>query len=176
MPKVLAALTVCVVISAALTIGRYSGTVEAQEPTDVRSRFLGTWKLLSTEEKLKDGTMRPYKDFGPHGLGYLMYATDGHMCAELMNPDRPNWDRPATAAQKISAIDGLAAYCGTFKIDEVNHVMLHYPEVAWKPSYLGTEQRRPYRFEDNRLIFSDKAGPDDEPDVERWTIMWEKVK
>lgn len=127
-----------------------------QDSRYVRSQFLGTWKLVSTEDRLKDGTVRPYKDVGPHGVGYLLYAADGHMCAELTNPDRPKWDDPPTAAQKIAAIEGLAAYCGTFKIDEF--LMVHYPDVAWMPSYVGTEQRRPYRFENNLLIFSDKTG------------------
>jgi hypothetical protein len=140
-----------------------------------RSQFLGTWKLVSSEEKLKDGTVRPFKELGPHGVGYLMYAADGHMCAVLTNPDRPKWDDPPTAEQKIAAIEGLAAYCGRFEIDEVNHVMWHYPELAWKPDYVGTQQARPYRFDGDRLIFSG-AAPEDSPDAERWTIVWVKVK
>ncbi len=141
----------------------------------VRSQFLGTWNLVSSEEKLKDGTVRPFKELGPHGVGYLMYAADGHMCCVLTNPDRPRWDDPPTAAQTIAAIEGLAAYGGRFEIDEVNHVMWHYPEVAWKPDYVGTKQARPYRFDGDRLIFSDKA-PEDSQGVDRWTIVWAKVK
>ena len=141
----------------------------------VRSRFLGTWKLVSSEEKLKDGTVRPFKELGPHGVGYLMYAADGHMCCVLTNPDRPRWDDPPTAAQMTAAIEGLAAYGGRFEIDEVNHVMWHYPELAWKPDYVGTKQARPYQLDGDRLIFSDKA-PEDSPGVDRWTIVWVKVK
>jgi hypothetical protein len=141
----------------------------------VRSQFLGTWKLVSSEEKLKDGTIRPFQELGPHGVGYLMYAADGHMCCLLTNPDRPRWDDPPTAAQKTAAIEGLAAYCGRFEIDEVNHVMWHYPELAWKPDYVGSRQARPYRLDGDRLTLSAQA-PDDSPGVDRWTIVWEKVQ
>jgi Lipocalin-like domain len=163
------------VISMAFTAARYSTNAPSQKSSDIRSQFLGTWKLVSTEEKLKDGTVRPYKDVGPHGVGYLLYTADGHMCGELMNPDRPKWDDPPTAAQKIAAIDGLAAYCGRFEIDEVNHIMWHYPELAWTPNYVGTKQARPYRLESDRLVFSGKSTGND-PEVSQWTIVWEKVK
>jgi hypothetical protein len=143
--------------------------------TSVRSQFLGTWKLVSSEDKLKDGTVRPFKELGTHGVGYLIYAADGHVCAVLTNPDRPKWDDPPTAAQKTAAIDGLVAYCGRFEIDEVNQVMWHYPEVAWNPGWVGTKQARPYRLDGDRLIFSDK-GPEDRQGTDQWTIVWEKVK
>ena len=38
-----------------------------------------------------------------------------HMCAVMTNPDRPRWDAPPTTAQKVAAIDGLAAYCGALR-------------------------------------------------------------
>jgi hypothetical protein len=42
---------------------------------------------------------------------------------------------------------------------------------------VGTKQRRPYRFEGDRLIFSDKQAPEeDDHTVDRWTIVWEKSK
>jgi hypothetical protein len=175
MKKLLAVLVASVAISTALAV-RYATAPRTVDAASLRSQFLGTWKLVSAEDHLKNGTVRPYSVLGPHGVGYLMYTPDGHMCAELFNADRPKWDEPPTAAQKMAAIDGLTAYCGRFEIDEVKHVMMHYPEIAWMPNFVGTDQPRPYRFEGGRLIFSDKAGPDDEKDVESWTITWEKVK
>jgi hypothetical protein len=54
--------------------------------------------------------------------------------------------------------------------------MWHYPEVAWMPNYVGRKEPRPYRIEDNRLVFSGKGSKEDDDDVERWTVVWEKVK
>jgi hypothetical protein len=177
MNRLLAALAlVGILLVIAFVAAQHSIAGSSQATSGIQKQFFGTWKLVSTEEVLKDGTSRPYQDVGSHGMGYLMYMADGHMCAELANPDRPNWDDPPTTAQKLAAIEGLAAYCGRFELDEANHVMWHYPEVAWKPSYAGSKQRRPYRMEGNRLTFSDKQSPEDDPTVDRWTIVWEKVK
>jgi hypothetical protein len=164
-------------IAGLLSIARHSLAEPFHGSPNAQVQFVGAWKLVSTEEKLKDGSSRPYQDVGPHGTGYLMYTADGHMCAELTGADRPKWNAPATSAQKIAAMDTFSAYCGRFEVDEVNHVMWHYPDLALDPNFVGTKQRRPYRFEGNRLIFSDKQAPeDDDQTVDRWTIVWEKAK
>jgi hypothetical protein len=140
-------------------------------------QFVGTWKLASTEEKLKDGSSRPHQDVGPRGTGYLIYTADGHMGAELTGADRRKWNAPATAAPKIVAMDTFSAYCGRFEVDEVNRIIWHYPDLALGPNFVGTKQRRPYRFEGNRLIFSDQPAPEeDDQTVDRWTIVWEKAQ
>ena len=54
----------------------------AQTEAEIRDRIVGTWKLVSTEQTMKDGTTRPYPQYGPHGKGFLMYARDGYMCAD----------------------------------------------------------------------------------------------
>lgn len=151
--------------------------VAAQANTQsVRERLVGTWLLVSTEEHLKDGTTRPYKDVGTNGRGYLVYTADGHMCADLMNADRPKWKDEAkpTDAEKINAIEGFAGYCGRYEVDQENRVVYHYPEVAWTPNYVGTKQKRPYSFEKDLLVFAGKQGAN--PEVESWRIVWRKVK
>jgi Lipocalin-like domain len=157
-----------------LAVARYSLAEKIRGSSHAQAQFVGTWKLVSTEEVLKDGSSRPYQDVGPRGTGYLIYA-DGHMCAELSGTDRPKWNAPATSAQKIAALETFSAYCGRFEVDEVNHVMWHYPKLALDPNFVGTKQRRPYRFEGNRLIFSGKQAPEeDDQTVDRWTIVWER--
>lgn len=146
------------------------------ESSAIRTRLIGTWELVSTEERLKDGTTRPYPDMGPDGKGYLMYTTDGHMCAALMNPHRAQWkdmDKPSEV-EKVNAMDGFVGYCGRYEIDEANHIVYHFPEVAWMPNYVGTKQKRPYRFDADRLTFSDRDTSGGE--VESWTIRWKKMR
>jgi hypothetical protein len=154
-----------------------SSFTNAQSPStehrSVHDQIVGTWKLVSTEEKLRDGTTRPYPDIGPNAVGYLMYTADGHMCACLMKPSRPLWHSEyPTDAEKISSGSGFTAYCGTYSVDEKNAVIVHYPEVSYEPNRLDTEQRRPYRFEGGHLIFSD-VKPNGE--VQSWKIVWEKA-
>src|SRR5437868_15031676 len=65
-----------------------------QTESEIRDQIVGTWKLVSTEQTMKDGTTRPYPRYGPHARGFLMYQRDGYMCADLVNPDRPKWANP----------------------------------------------------------------------------------
>jgi hypothetical protein len=143
--------------------------------SEIRDRIVGTWKLVSTEETMKDGTTRPFPSLGPHGKGFLMYQRDGYMCAVLMNPDRPKWADPVhvTPEEKIAAADGTFAYCGRYEIDVKRKWIVHLPEVATDPGYVGSRQVRPYHFEGGRLILSDVEN--DDPSVARWKLVWEKA-
>jgi hypothetical protein len=97
------------------------------------------------------------------------------MCAQLVNPELPKWADPThtTQEEKVAAADGTFAYCGRYEID-VNHKwIIHLPEVATDPGYVGSRQIRPYRFEGGHLIFSDVEKK--YPSAARWNIVWEKV-
>lgn len=148
----------------------------AQTESKIREQILGTWKLLSTEETLKDGTTRPFPSFGPHAKGFLIYQRDGYMCAQIVNPDRLKWADPShtTPGERLAAADGSFAYCGRYKIDAKQQWIVHLPEVANDPGYMGSRQVRPYRLENGRLILSDVEKND--PSVARWKIVWEKAR
>jgi len=145
----------------------------SQTESQIRDRIVGTWRLVSTEETMKDGTTRPFPSYGPHAKGFLMYQPDGYMCADLVNPDRPRWADPAhiTTEEKVAAADGTFAYCGRYEINEKR--IVHLPEVATNPGYVGSRQIRPYYFEGSRLILSDVEKND--PAVASWKIIWEKA-
>jgi hypothetical protein len=137
--------------------------------------FVGTWKLISSQETLADGTVRPY-GFGPHPAGMLMYDAKGNMCAQVVNTDRPKWKDPdkPTADEIKTAFDGFGGYCGTYTVDESNSTMAHHPEIAIDPNLTGQPKPRDYRFEGNHLIYSgtESSASGDS----KWVMTWEKVK
>jgi Lipocalin-like domain len=147
----------------------------AAQHASIGSRLVGTWELVSTEERLTDGSTRSYPDVGPHGKGFLIYTADGHMCAQLMNPDRPKWkdESHPTDAEKVSAFDGFSSYCGEYDVDESHSVVYHSPKTAWKPGWVGTKQRRPFTLRGDLLTFADKITS--EPGVESYVIVWRKL-
>ena len=64
--------------------------------------------------------------------------------------------------------------CGRYEIDVKENRLIHLPEVATEPGYVGSRQIRPYKFEDGRLVLSEvETG---RPGVLRWKIVWEKVR
>ena len=163
-----AGLALLLMLSSSIALG--------QTESDIRNRLIGTWKLDSFEQILKNGSTRPNPAFGPHGKGFLMYQADGYMCADLSNPDRKKWadSNHPTPTETASAGEGTFAYCGRYEIDLEKKVIVHLPEVASDPGYVGTRQIRPYTFEDGRLVLSDAEK--DDPELARWKIVWEKVR
>jgi hypothetical protein len=162
------------ILLTALLLG--SASVLAQSAPTV-SQLLGTWQIVSIEDTLKDGTVGPSADLGPHPRGFLMYEPDGHMCAALMNSDRPAWKDPAKAtdAEKVTSYDTFIAYCGTYKLDSATSTVTHYPSVAWMPAYVGSVQARPFKLEGNRLIITVTEGLESLGITKR-VLVWEKAK
>lgn len=160
-----------------------NGTSEFQPKGDLRSYFLGAWKLVSTEVRYPDGHTAPFPDLGPNAVGFLFYTPSGHMCAELMKPGRPEWkdvEHP-TPTEAASALDGFNSYCGTFEISESDRTMIHHPQTAWSPGWVGSVQIRPYHLVSaDRFFFrgEDPLPPqsDGTKGVLTWTITWERLK
>ena len=144
-------------------------------PSPAVAQLVGTWQLVSIEDTTKDGAVKPPEQFGPHPRGFLMYHPDGHMCASIMNPDRPAWKDPAKAsdAEKIAYYDTFIAYCGTYKLNAEGSIVTHYPGVAWTPAYVGSTQVRPFKIEGNRLIIT-VANP--LPVVSKRVLVWERAE
>src|SRR5215469_6273761 len=137
-----------------ITLLSFATSSFAQNPTV--SQLVGTWQIVSIEDASKDGAVGPSAQFGPHPKGFLMYEPDGHMCATLVNSDRPAWKDFAKAsdAEKIAYYDTFIAYCGTFRLDSAASTVTHYPSVAWMPAYVGSTQPRPFKLDGNRLIIT----------------------
>lgn len=117
----------------------------SQTESEIRDRLVGTWRLVSAEQTLKDGSTRPFPSFGPHAKGFLVYQRDGYMCADLVNPDRPKWADPAhpTPEEKAAAADGTFAYCGRYEIDVKQGWIVHLPESGYQPGICGTPANPP---------------------------------
>lgn len=154
---------------------------EYQPEGSIRNYFLGAWKLVATEVRYPDGHTTPYPDLGPNATGFLLYTPSGHMCAQLMKPGRPKWvdaEQP-TASEAASALDGFDSYCGTFEIRESERTIIHRPETAWSPAWVGSEQSRPYHLINPNRFFFRAEDPVDQKDGTRivltWTITWERL-
>src|SRR5271165_229996 len=149
----------------------------AQTAGPTAAQLVGTWQLVSIEDTMKDGSVKPPEQFGPHPQGFIMYEPDGHMCASIMKSDRPAWKDPAhpTDAEKIAYYDTFIAYCGGYKLDSATSTVTHYPSVAWTPAYVGSTQPRPFRLEGNRLIITATRGLSN-PAIQKRVLVWERAK
>ena len=138
------------------------------------ANLVGTWRLVSIEITKPDGSIQHDPMFGPHAKGFIMYQNDGHMCAEIMDPDRMSWKDKShpTTNEKVATYDSMLSYCGTYKLDSEHSTLTHFPAVAWSPVYLGSTQPRPFKIVGNRLIINP---PSPSPEIANWVLTWQRV-
>jgi len=77
----------------------------------------------------------------------------------IVRSDRPRPQGTGFSASEAQAlIKSMVSYAGTFSIegDEV----VHHVEIAWNEVWTGSEQRRLFRFEQERLHLSTHPSPD----------------
>jgi hypothetical protein len=120
--------------------------------------FVGTWKLISWEVTQPDGTIHYL--YGKNVVGYLIYTADGYMSAEIMDPDRqqsdPNFPLETASAQTLQDADRVRAYstylsyCGTYTVE--GNTVTHHVKAGLIPSWSGSEQPRPFKFDHGCLI------------------------
>ena len=141
------------------TIGCAAGFAPALQAAP-RDRFIGVWKLIRCERKSKDGRIDyPY---GEKPVGRITYDKAGRMSAQLMRPGRRSTVAPGVSliagnagSEEIrEAVDGFIAYFGTFDVDESAQTVIHHVQACLVPSWVGTDLKRTYRFDANRLVLT----------------------
>lgn len=110
-------------------------------------------------------------------MGLLTYTSDGRMMAIIVDSMRKPPARPTpTDAEALGPYRSMLAYAGTYSIqgnEIINHV-----EISWNPTLTGTDQKRFFKLEDDRLTFTTpplvSAFLKNQTTVS--TLAWERVK
>lgn len=125
-----------------------------------RDQFIGVWKLIACQRTSKDGRIDyPY---GEKPVGRITYDKAGRMSAQLMRPGRHSTVASgvsliagnASAEEIREAVNGFIAYFGTFDVDESAQTVIHHVQSCLVPSWVGTDLKRTYRFNANRLVLT----------------------
>jgi hypothetical protein len=123
---------------------------------DVGSQFLGTWSLVSCEDRVAGGSVT--LPFGEEPVGQLIYDSGGHMMVQLMRRDRARFasenPRAAMDQEIIPAFASFLSYFGTFEVDEKAGVVTHRLRGSSFPNWTGGDQHRLFEFKDGRLILA----------------------
>ena len=146
----------------------------------VPAGLVGTWRLVSFEDVENGQTIRR---FGEKPLGIFIYTADGHVAIQIANPANPVCVAPGkksgpgrkddvaapacTPEQMQALLDGYVAYWGTYTIDAAASVVIHHVQSDISGGYAGTDQRRPFRLEGDRLVIGDGK---------TWTRVLERVR
>jgi hypothetical protein len=130
----------------------------------------GRWKLLAAEDLRTDGTVARYP-WGRHPVGSIVVG-GGSCYVQIMSSDTPSFSAKDGASireqMKSALLSTYIAYSGPCTTDDAAGTVALKVEAAWRPDYVGTEQRRFYRFENGRLLFG-PAPNSIRSGEERWT-------
>ena len=113
----------------------------------------GRWKLLAAEDIRADGTVARYP-WGRTPVGSIV-VEGGYCYVQIMSADVPSFTAGKPVGEQMTAalLSTYIAYSGACAINETEGSVTLKVEAAWRPDYVGTEQKRFFRFETGRMMF-----------------------
>jgi hypothetical protein len=119
----------------------------------------GRWKLRAAEDIRADGTVARFP-WGEHPVGSIVVER-GACYVQIMSSDTPSFASANSAANeqmKAALLSTYIAYSGPCTINEGEQSVTLKVDAAWRPDYVGTEQKRFFRFENGVLLFGPAQG------------------
>ena len=145
-------------------------------PADPRSAhaadpgsLIGNWKLISWQVVAEDGTAQDI--FGAKPKGYLVLTREGRSIVVTTADGRK---AGMSDAERAALHKSMLAYSGRYRIEGNDFVTK--VEVSWNEAWNGSEQRRHFRIEGDRLFIESAPAPSiifpGKTDFRR--IIWER--
>lgn len=114
----------------------------------------GRWKLLAAEDLRGDGTVARYP-WGRSPVGSII-VDRGWCYVQIMSSDVPSFAAGAAPiGEQMSAmlLSSYIAYSGACTVDDKEGSVTLKVDTAWRPNYVGTQQKRFFRFEGQNKMF-----------------------
>jgi hypothetical protein len=149
----------------ALVLALTAVTAARSQPalSEAAQRFVGIWRYVGTSI---DGRPRPNRGSNPKG--YIFYAANGEMAAQIA-PDRvnPMAGPTPTAEEAKAALADYVSYFGTWSLDERAGTVTHHRVASVQPGPLA-DYVRTYEFKGDRLILR--------PVGTKQEVVWERIR
>lgn len=113
----------------------------------------GRWKLIAAEDLRADGTVARHP-WGRTPVGSIVVER-GWCYVQIMSADVPAFTGTAPIGEQMSAmlLSSYIAYSGACTVDTKENSVTLKVDAAWRPNYVGTEQKRFFRFEGSNKMF-----------------------
>jgi len=118
----------------------------------------GRWKLMTAEDIRADGTVARYP-WGRKPVGSIV-VEGGYCYVQIMSGDVPSFTAGKPIGEQMTAmlLSSYIAYSGACSIDHAEGSVTLKVDSAWRPSYVGTEQKRFFTLDNGKLIFGPAPG------------------
>jgi hypothetical protein len=148
--------TALVALGLAAMVGVRMTSGERSSPSqDPRSRFVGSWRLVSLEHTGPDGNVEK-----ADCIGQFVFTADGHAAVQVMY-------RSAGQAESTQyAQGGYEATFGRYSVDTSARTFTFHVDGALVRTLVGQDLRRNFTFAGDQLIVepANKA--------EHWRVVW----
>jgi hypothetical protein len=143
---------------------------------DAQPRLVGSWRLVSYEDKPAQGpSVFPY---GAEPRGFLVYDATGHMAVQIMKQPHPKVasgdGHRVTPQEKEALLDAYVAYFGTYRVDGAKGIVIHRAEGDLYDLFIGRDEERPFELSGDRLVLKPRWSQDGQ----EWTgiRVFERIK
>jgi hypothetical protein len=118
---------------------------------EFNSMLVGTWKLISFELRMQDGTVK--HPWGSDVVGQVMYGSDGFMAGSFMKRNRSCFGASdvmaGTPEEFEAAMKSYIGYAGAYSIQ--GDRVIHHAEVSLFPNWTGTDIERFFEVREDML-------------------------
>jgi hypothetical protein len=133
--------------------------------------LIGNWKLVSSQVVVEG---QPPQDlFGSNPRGYLVLTPEGRTIVLTTADGRK---AGMGDAERAALHKSMLAYTGKYRVEGDDFITV--VDLSWNEAWNGTEQRRHFRIEGDKLFIESAPGPSivfpGKTDFRR--IVWEREK
>ena len=115
--------------------------------------LVGSWRLIRYADTPKGG--EPVHVFGVSPIGQFIFTEDGTISVHIMhNPPNPK-NAIVDPDPDACLPSWYCGYFGTYTVDPTNHYWVTHVRGGNIPSYIGTDQKRIFKMEGDRLVISE---------------------
>jgi len=112
----------------------------------------GTWKLAAFENRVDNEP--PIFQLGERPLGYIIFTRGGRLMIVITGEGR----KAGTGdAERAALHKTMFAYSGKYRIEGSN--LITAVDVSWNEAWNGTEVRRTFRIEGDKLFVESAPAP-----------------
>jgi hypothetical protein len=141
----------CRAANAAQHIKQAPVSMEKSSVAEETNVLVGNWKLVSSQV-IVDGQAQDL--FGLNPKGYLILTSQGRLCAITTAKHRKPGERDI---ERAALHRSMLAYTGKYRVEGSDFITV--VDVSWNEAWNGTEQRRHFRIEDDRLFIESAPAP-----------------
>ena len=110
----------------------------------LKERLVGTWTLVSWEQKKGDGAK--IRRYGENPVGIAFFDAGGRYIITVMRSDRTNYASGAlwqgTNEENKATADGTITYFGTYSVSEADSSIAIHIDGSSFPNWNGADQKR----------------------------------